>query len=160
MDILTLTMQTGQHKQIYWQLLFHTWIWDDILDLTKTNNGSPVANSSCYTGYITLHAASHEIIFLQQFLKSLWLLQSGPTCLYCDNNAASHLTEDHVWHLHTKHIQVKYHSTCELVLAGEALVPCIGSKENIANILTKPLAHSDFKHLHYYLGIWNPSTPA
>lgn len=104
-----------------------------------------VADLSCYAEYIALHDTSHKHVFLRQLLEGLHLLLSGSTHLYCDNNATSCLTEDHVWHSHTKHIRVKYHYTCELVLNGEASILCIGLKDNTADILTKPLACSDFQ---------------
>jgi hypothetical protein len=70
-----------------------------------------VADSSCYAEYIALHDALHEVVFLRQLLKGLHSLPPGATTLYCDNNAMSRLTEDHVWHSHTKHIRVTYHHT-------------------------------------------------
>jgi hypothetical protein len=76
---------------------------------------------------------------MRQFLEGICLLPSGPTQLFCDNDAAAHLSEDHIWHSHTKHIQVKYHHTHELVLSGDTLITCIGSKDNTADIMTKPL---------------------
>ena len=96
-----------------------------------------VADSSCYAEYITLHDAGHEVVFLRQLLDSLQLLPPGPTRLHCDNDAATRLSEDHVWHSHTKHIRVKYHSIRELVLSGETLVTHVGSKDNTADIISK-----------------------
>ena len=43
---------------------------------------SHTADSSCYAEYITLHGASHEVIFLRQLLDSLHMLQLDPTLLY------------------------------------------------------------------------------
>ena len=45
-----------------------------------------------------------------------------PTIIYCDNDAASILTENHVWHAHMKHICMKYHYVQELVTNKEVLV--------------------------------------
>ena len=117
-----------------------------------------VADSSCYAEYITLHSASHEVIFLRQLLDGLALLPPGSTQLFCDNDAATRLSEDHVWHSHTKHIRVKYHFTRERVLAGDITVSRVGSKDNIADIFTKPLARSDFHRLRHYLGIRVPGS--
>ena len=114
---------------------------------------STVADSSCYAEYIALHNASHEVIFLRQLLEGLRFLPSGATRLFCDNDAASRLSEDHVWHPHTKHIRVKYHYTRELVLAGDVAVVRVGSKDNTADILTKPLARMEFQRLRHYLGV-------
>ena len=44
------------------------------------------------------------------------------------------------------------------VLAGDITVSCIGSKDNITDIFTKPLACSDFHCLRHYLGIWVPGS--
>jgi hypothetical protein len=112
-----------------------------------------VADSSCYAEYIALHDASHEAVFLRQLLDGLRFLPSGATTLFCDNDAASRLSEDHIWHSHTKHIRVKYHYTRELVLAGDISVLRVGSKDNIADILTKLLARIDFQRLRHYLGV-------
>lgn len=46
------------------------------------------ADSSCYAEYITLHDASHEVIFLCQLLDGLKLLLFEPTPVHCDNDAA------------------------------------------------------------------------
>ena len=112
-----------------------------------------VADSSCYAEYIALHSASHEVVFLRQLLEGLHLLPSGPARIYCDNDAASRLSEDHVWHSHTKHIRVKYHYTRELVLAGDVTIQRVGSKDNTSDIFTKPLARLDFQRLRHYLGV-------
>jgi hypothetical protein len=112
-----------------------------------------VADSSCYAEYIALHAAAHEAIFLRQLLNGLKFLPSSATNVFCDNDAASRLSEDHVWHSHTKHIRVKYHYTRELVHAGDITVSRVGSKDNTADILTKPLSRTDFQRLRHQMGI-------
>jgi transposase InsO family protein len=119
-----------------------------------------VADSSCYAEYIALHEASHEIVFLRQLLEGLHFLPSGATQLLCDNDAASRLSEDHVWHSHTKHVRVKYHYIRELVNAGDVSVERVGTKDNTADILTKPLARVDFQRLRHYLGVRPLATDA
>ena len=110
-----------------------------------------VADSSCYAEYIALHEAAHEAIFLRQLLSGLHILPSGTTPLHCDNDAASKLAEDHVWHSRTKHIRVKYHYIREQVLTGDLNVTRVRSHDNTADILTKPLNRPDFLHLRQYL---------
>lgn len=48
---------------------------------------------------------------------------------------------------------MKYHYTRELVLTGDATIARVVSKDNTADILTKPLAHSDFQRLRHRLGL-------
>ncbi len=114
------------------------------------------ANSSCYAEYISLHDASHEVIFLRQLLARLDMTVLDPTPLYCDNDTACQLSEDQCWHSKVCHFQVKYHSTHELVANSELEVLCIHSSDNTANILTKSLNRTDFQHLREYLGIQSP----
>ena len=112
-----------------------------------------VADSTCYAEYMALHDAAHEAIFLRQLLAGLHFLPSSPSRLLCDNDAATRLTEDHVWHPHTKHVRVKYHFVREQVLAGDITVTRVPTKENTADIFTKPLGKVDFQRLRHYLGI-------
>jgi len=81
-----------------------------------------VADSSCYAKYIALHDASHEATFLRQLLDGLGFSASTPTPLHCNNDAASHLTEDHIFHPHMKHIRVKFHHVHDMVHEGELKV--------------------------------------
>jgi hypothetical protein len=102
-----------------------------------------VANSSCYVEYIALHEASHEVVVFCKLLSALVNNLTSPTTVYCDNDAASILTEDHVWHARMKHICVKYHYVRELVTNKELAVHCVRSADNTADILTKPLSRTD-----------------
>ena len=71
--------------------------------------------SSCYAEYIALHTGSQEAIFLRELLQGLRVLKAyddgcPPTRLYCDNEAATRLSQESVWHSNTKHFCAKYHS--------------------------------------------------
>jgi len=113
-----------------------------------------VANLSCYAEYIALHDSSHELIFLRQLLSSLGFDTPSPTPILCDNDTARRLAEDHVGHPNIKHIQVKFHYIRDLVEDGTASLTRVRSQDNTADILTKPLACSDFQHLRNYLRVW------
>ena len=111
------------------------------------------ADSSCYTEYIAIHNATHEVLFFRQFLDGLDTPVLSPTPLYCDNDAARQLTEDQRWHPKIKHFRIRYHTTQDLVDLDKLKVFCIRSSENVRDILTKPLGPSDFTCLRSYLGI-------
>jgi len=106
-----------------------------------------VTDSLCYAEYIALHEASHEVVFLRELLSGVGLLPSHPTPIHCDNDTASILSEDHIWHPQVKHIWVKYHHVRELVTDGEIKAVHVCSADNVADILTKPLTRPDFLHL-------------
>ena len=122
----------------------------------SSHKQATVADSSCYTEYMALHDAAHEAVFLCQLLHGIHLLPSSATRVFCDNNAATRLTGDHVWHANTKHIRVKYHYTREQVLAGDLLVTRVRSCDNTADIFTKPLSRHDFQRLRTSLGLTGP----
>ena len=110
-------------------------------------------DSSCYAEYISLHEASHEVLFLRQLLNGLHLPLSEPTPLYCDNDATRQLTEDQCWHAQVRHFRVKYCTTCKLIDLGDLQVLYVCSSDNTADILMKSLGRSDFQHLQPYLGV-------
>ena len=114
------------------------------------------ADSSCYAEYISLHDASHEVIFLRQLLDGLNMLIVEPTPLHCDNNSARQLTEDQRWHSKVRHFRVKYHSIRELVDFDELKIIPVRSEDNTADILTKSLNRADFVRLRRYLGLHPP----
>ncbi|KAL7478718.1 hypothetical protein ACHAWX_000123 [Stephanocyclus meneghinianus] len=55
---------------------------------------------------------------------------------------------------HTKHIAIKYHYFCKHVLDGTVTILYIDTKQQIADIFTKPLDESLFNHLHKMLMGW------
>jgi len=110
-------------------------------------------DSTCYAEYMALHDATHKALFLCQLLTGLHLLPSSPSCLLCDNDMATCLAEDHIWHLHTKHICIKYHFIHKQVLAGDVTISHIPSKDNTADIFMKPLGKVNFQHLRQYLSL-------
>ena len=111
------------------------------------------ADSSCYAEYIAIHDATHEVLFLRQFLDGLGIPQYDPTSLYCDNDAAHQLMEDHRQHSKTKHFRVHYHTTRDLVNLDKLKVLHVLLSDNSADILTKAFGPNDFAHLRTYLGI-------
>jgi len=112
-----------------------------------------VTDSSCYAKYIALHDAAHEVIFLRQLLLEIGYAQNKPTTLHCDNDAASQLAKDQVWHSHIKHIRIKFHYIREQVLDSELKVTQIHTKSNRADIFTKALSRTGFEHHCHQVGL-------
>ena len=119
-------------------------------------------DSSCYAEYISIHAGSQEVIFLRELLQGLRFLKSDddgcpPTQLYCDNDAATRLSQESVWHSNTKHFRVKYHSIRDNVRDGILQVVRIPSADNLSDILTKATSRAVFENLRPRLGLHGPN---
>ena len=117
-----------------------------------------VVDSTCYAEYIALHESSHKAIFLHQLLDDIGFPCCSSTPIHCDNDAATRLTEDHVFHLQVKHMRVKLHSIREAITFGNIKLLRVRSEDNSADILTKPLGCSDFLRLHNNLGLRDMTT--
>ena len=52
-----------------------------------------------------------------------------------------------VHHEHTKHIDIRYHRIRELILDGTITLHYVKSEENPADIFTKSVSVSTFKHI-------------
>ena len=72
---------------------------------------------------------------------------TGPTLLFEDNNSCIAMSENPLHHKRTKHIDISYHYTRDIV-ENDVVVLCkISSEEQLADILTKPLGKTVFQRL-------------
>ena len=69
------------------------------------------------------------------------------TVILCDNQAAKALTENPVHHDRTKHIDMQYHYTRDLIEAGVVVVRYIQAVREQADILTKEYIGKNFRTL-------------
>jgi hypothetical protein len=64
--------------------------------------------------------------------------------LKVDNKAAIDLIKNRVRHGRSKHIQIRYHFVSECAAEGRIEVQFIGTSDQLADILIKPLARIRF----------------
>ncbi len=70
-----------------------------------------------------------------------------------DNNSCIKIAQNDEFHQRTKHIDVKYHFIREALEKGIVEIKRVDSKENIADIFTKPLARVQFEKLRNLLRV-------
>ena len=76
-----------------------------------------------------------------------------PMVILCDKTSAINISKNHVMHTKTKHIAIKYHFLRELVQDKEVKLEYVNTKEQIADIFTKPLPKDAFLYLRDKLGV-------
>jgi hypothetical protein len=116
---------------------------------------STVSRSSTEAEYKAIVDATAELIWLQVLLRELGItLQRSPT-LWCDNIGATYLSANPIFHRRSKHIEVDYHFVRERVSSRQLDVRIISTKDQVADIMTKPLPRSSFSSFRHNLNIGN-----
>ena len=103
-----------------------------------------VSRSSTEAEYKAVADATAEIIWVQSLLRELRVPQARPPVLWCDNIGAIYLSSNPVFHARTKHIEVDYHFVRERVAQKLLCIKFISSKDQLADIFTKPLPQPQF----------------
>ena len=103
-----------------------------------------VALSSAESEYMALTQATKEAVWLRRLLSDLGHVQSTPTPIFEDNQAAIRLGRNAGEHRRTKHIDIQYHFTREKVEQGEVELTYCPSNEQLADIMTKALELDKF----------------
>ena len=104
-----------------------------------------MSHSSTEAKYKAVADATAEIIWVQSLLRELRVTSPRPPVLWCDNIGATYLSSNLVFHARTKHIEVDYHFVRERVAQKLLCIKFILSKDQLADIFTKPLPLPQFE---------------
>lgn len=110
-----------------------------------------VSQSTCEAELYASAAAMNELQWLRGLLRELELAVAGPATVYCDNQSTKSVIENGICSERTKHVDVKYHFTTELVERGLVVVVWVPTLSNQADMLTKALARPQFATLRKLL---------
>ena len=112
-----------------------------------------VTLSTTEAEFISATHCACQAVWLKRILKELHHDTCKPTVIYCDNVSAIKLSKNPVLHGRSKHIDVRFHFLRDLTKEGIVeLVQC-STREQIADILTKPLKLETFLKLRDMLGV-------
>ncbi len=111
----------------------------------QSKKQASVAQSSTEVEYVALAAATKEALWLRTFLSELFnTTYDAPggsgTLLLIDNQSAMALAKNSTFHDRTKHIAVRHHFIHDEIEEGRIRAEYIPTGEQVADVLTKPLA--------------------
>ena len=90
---------------------------------------------------------------MKQTLKDIQVEYDEPIPIYCDNTSAISISKNLVMHSKMKKIPIKYHIIREQVAEKNIRVEYVGTKEQVADIFTKPFPRESFEYLFQRLGV-------
>ena len=111
---------------------------------------SCVSLSTAEAEYVAACSASCEVVWLRKLLSDIFDLQLDATC---DNQSYVKLSENPVFHDKSKHIEIKYHYIRDMVQRGAMKLLYVATKEQIDDVLTKPLDRMKFDYFRERLGV-------
>jgi hypothetical protein len=106
-----------------------------------------VALSSYEAEYIVASTASTQALWLVRLLSDLLGRDIGAVELRVDSKSALALAKNSVFHERSKHIRVRHHFIRGCVEEGSIKAGYINTKDQLADMLTKPLGRIRFLEL-------------
>jgi hypothetical protein len=114
---------------------------------------SSISLSTIEAEYIAATTCCTQVLWMKQTLIDIQVEYDEPIPIYCDNTSAISISKNPVMHSKTKHIPIKYHFLWEQVAEKNIRVEYVGTKEQVADIFTKPLPQEAFEYLCQRLGV-------
>jgi hypothetical protein len=112
-----------------------------------------VALSSCEAEYMDATAMACQAAWLRRLLGELLNKEEETVKLYIDKQSAIQMIKNPVYNECSKHIDTHFHYIRECIEDGKVAVEHIGTTNQLADILTKPLGRIRFQDLRARIGI-------
>ena len=119
---------------------------------------SSIALSTAEAEYVAVASCCTQILWMMQTLQDFQITCTPPISILCGNTSAINISKNPVMHSKTKHIPIKCHFLQEQVLEQNVKLEYVPSKEQVADILTKPLPRETFEYPRHDLGVVDASS--
>jgi hypothetical protein len=114
---------------------------------------SSVSLSTAKAEYIVATSCCTQVLWMKQTLIDIQVEYDEPIPIYCDNTSSISISKNPVMHSKKNHIPIKYHFLQEQVAEKNIRVEYVDTKEQVADIFTKPLPREAFEYLRQRLGV-------
>eukprot|EP00253_Pinus_taeda_P013491 PITA_13491 len=125
--------------------------WAGSVDDRKSTSGAEAE-------YVAVASCCTQLLCMMQTLQDFQITRTPPISILCDSTSAISISKNPVMHSKTKHIPIKYHFLWEQVLEQKVKLEYVPSKQQVANILTRPLPRETFEYLRQKLGVVDASS--
>jgi hypothetical protein len=115
-----------------------------------------ISLSTVEAEYIAAGSCCTQLLWMKKLLCDYGFTQDTMV-IHCDNTNAINTSKNPIQHSQTKHIDIRHHFIYDLVESREVALMFIPTKNQLANILTKPLDGSRFESLRKSIGICDMS---
>ncbi|XP_071724667.1 secreted RxLR effector protein 161-like [Rutidosis leptorrhynchoides] len=113
---------------------------------------STVSLSTTEAEYVALGSCCSQILWIKQQLRD-FEIEDSCTEINCDNTSAINLTKNPILHSRAKHIEIRHHFIRDHVQNGDVSIQFVDSKNQLADIFTKPLEKNQFESIRSRLNI-------
>ncbi|KAI0522814.1 hypothetical protein KFK09_005199 [Dendrobium nobile] len=131
---------------------FCTFLGDTLVSWTVKKQ-TTVSRSSTESEYRALASATTDTIWINKLLADFRIPHLQPVDIFCDNTSTIVLANNPVFHARTKHIEIDQRFVRDHIQQETIRLLPISTIDQIADILTKPLATQRFKYLRSKLTI-------
>ena len=112
----------------------------DSLISRKSKKQGAVSLPSAEAEYRSMRRVVEELSWLSLLLNKLTISSITPIPIKCNNQATMYIAKSPVFHERTKHIELDCHFVQEKLMVGLISLHHIPSKQQLADVLTKPLS--------------------
>ena len=119
----------------------------------KSKKQTCVALSSTEAEYVALCQVAKESVWMLDFLGGLGVSICNAMVVNVDNQGAIALARNPVFHDRSKHIDIQYHYTRNLIREKRIQLDYVPTSEMLADLLTKPLARVQHVYLANGIGL-------
>ncbi|KAD2805945.1 hypothetical protein E3N88_39322 [Mikania micrantha] len=112
-----------------------------------------VALSSTEAEYVAATSCACHSVWLKGLLEEISEESVGTVEIQCDNSSTIKLSKNPVMHRRTKHIEVRFHYLRDLVNDEKIQLMFCSTKDQVADVLTKPVKLEVFEKMRDMLGV-------